>query len=570
MNNSEFADIFERIANLLEIKGEVVFKTLAYHKAAENLRSLAEDVNGLANQGRLNDIPGVGKAIAEKIRELIETGHLGFLERLEQEVPPTLLDFLEIPDVGPKKAALFWKQANITTLPELAAAAREGRLRSLPGMGEKSEARILAGIEALSRRSKRMTLGVAWPIAERWLAWLRAQPGVTRAEAAGSLRRWKTTVGDLDLVAACSQPAGLMAAFSTHPDVARVLVSGENKSSVELDNGLNVQLWVQPAGRFGTLLQFASGSKDHNVRLRELAQRKGLSLSEQWIRDADGNETLCATEEEVYAALGLPWIAPELREDRGEVQAALENRLPRLLELKDIQGDLHCHTTWSDGRSSIEEMALAAISRGLKVLAITDHSSGLAIAGGLTPERLRQQQQEILAVQQKLGDQIRLLHGAEVDIRSDGELDYPDEVLAELDLVIASLHSSLRQPREEITRRLIKAIHNPYVKIIAHPSGRLLPNREGADLDWEAVLAAVQETGVALEINAHPSRLDLDEVYARKAGEMGIRLCINTDAHSPDNLELMVYGVSVARRAWLTSQAVINTWPLEELLAWLK
>lgn len=569
MNNQQLADIFERIANLLEINGEVVYKTLAYRRAAESLRAYPREASELYREGKLTEIPGVGKAIAEKIEELLTTGKLGFLERLEQEVPPTLLELLEIPDVGPKKVALFWKQAGITSLMDLESAARHGHLRRLPGIGEKSEQRILAGIEALRRRSKRMLLGTVRPIGLRWLNWLRELPGIQQVELAGSLRRWKPTIGDLDLAAAAEDPAAIMDAFVRHPDVVRVLAHGENKSSIELSNGLNVQLWIQPQEKFGSLLQFVTGSKEHNVRLRELAQRKGLSLSEHGITNADGKEQFFENEIELYRALGLDWIPPELREDRGEIQAALEHRLPDLITLQDLQAELHSHSTWSDGAMSIREMAHAAKARGLKMLAVTDHTHSLGIANGLDAPRLRQQRKEIDAVQAELGDELILLQGAEVEIKADGTLDLPDEVLAELDIVTASLHVSLRQPREEITQRLLRAIRNPHVDVIGHPSGRLLPNREGADLDWEAILAAAREENVALEINANPSRLDLDEVHARRAAELGILLSINTDAHSPADLELAEYGVSVARRAWLNAAQVLNTRSPVEIRRWL-
>lgn len=570
MNNEEIAAVFDRIADLSEIKGELIYKTLAYRKAAENIRNLGADVEAVHREGKLLEIPGVGKAIAEKIDELLTTGQLNFLLRLEQEVPPTLVDLLKVPDVGPKKAAMFWKQGGITTLAELEAAARAGKLRGLPGMGEKSEARILSGLEALARRSKRLPLGVALPIAMRWVEWLRKVPGVEQVEAAGSLRRRKITIGDLDLVAAARDPQPIMDAFIHHPDVQRIAGQGENKSSIEAAGGLNIQLWIQPPERFGTLLQFVTGSKEHNVRLRELAQKKGLSLSEQSISNADGSERFFSSEEGVYAALGLPWIAPELREDRGEIAAALAGKLPHLLERSDLIADLHVHSTWSDGAATIAEMAAAARERGLKVLAISDHSGSLGVAGGMSVEKLHERRAEIANVQANLGDTLRLLQGAEVEIHADGSLDYPDEVLAELDVVVASLHSSLRQPREQITERLLRAMRNPNVDVIGHPSGRLLPNREGADLDWERVLATARETGVALEINAHPARLDLDEVYARRAAEMGIPLSLNTDAHAPEQFDLIEYGISATRRAWLEPGQIINAWSPEKLLDWLQ
>jgi DNA polymerase (family 10) len=570
LTNQELAETFDRLADLLEIKGEVIYKTLAYRKAAESLRNLADDASVLQEQNRLTEIPGVGKAISEKISELLNTGELGLLKRVEEEVPPTLTELLQVPDVGPRKATLFWKQAGVTSLAELEVAAQAGKLRSLPGMGEKSEQRVLEGIKALKRRPTRRLLGNVRPVALRTLEWLRAQPGVEQAEVAGSLRRWRPTIGDLDLVAASHLPEEVMKAFTSRPEVLRVLAQGENKASVELKDGLNIQLWVQPPEKFGTLLQFVTGSKDHNVRLRELVQKKSWSLSEQSITDVDGKERLYANEEAVYAALGLPWITPELREDRGEIQAALAHKLPHLIEVADIQADLHSHSTWSDGTASVQQMAEAAIQRGRKVLAITDHSSGLGVASGLTVERLRQQRAEIRQVQEKLGDKILLLQGSEVEIHADGSLDFPDDVLAELDIVIGAMHSTLRQERSVVTARLLRAIRNPRVHIIAHPSGRLMPNREGADLDWDQVLKAAKESSVVLEIDAHPSRLDLDEVYARRAAEMGILLSIDTDAHAPDQLDLMEYGVSVARRAWVEPERVINTWKTSKILEWLK
>jgi DNA polymerase (family X) len=568
--NRELAETFDKIASLLEIKGEVIYKTLAYRKAAESLRELPEDINVIQREGRLKQIPGVGKAIADKIDELLTTGHMTFLDNLEQEVPPTLVELLEVPDIGPKKIALFWKEAGITNLAQLEEAARSGLLKGLPGVGEKSIARMLAGIEALSRRSTRMLLGTAWPIARRWLEYLHTVPGVERVEAAGSLRRWRSTIGDLDLVAATTDPLAVMDAFIHSQEVSRVLGQGENKSSVETHNGLKLQLWTQPPDRFGSLLLFVTGSKDHNVRLREMAQKQGLSLSERGLVDEAGNEQHFATEEEVYGALGLPYIPPELREDRGEIQAARAGKLPELITRAQVLAELHTHSTWSDGAVSIRDMAKGARERGFTTLAITDHTHSLGIVTGMHPEDVARQRVEIDAVQREMGDTIRILQGAEVEIRADGSLDYPDDILASLDIVIASLHVSLRQPREIVTQRMVNAIKNPHVDIIAHPSGRLLPNREGADLDYDAVLSAASEHSTALEINASPNRLDLDEMYVRRAAEMEIPLVINTDAHAPDQLDLMEYGVSVARRAWVGPEKIVSTWSSERIADWLQ
>ena len=568
--NHQLAVIFGNIGDLLEIKGEVIYKILAYRRAAESLDALGEDINVVWREGRLTELPAVGKAIAEKIDELLSTGKLEFYEKLKSEVPEGLIEVLQVPDLGPKKAALFWNQLGITNVAELDAAARSGKLRDLPGMGEKSEAKIIAGVEALSRRSDRIPLGRAWPTAQELLAWLRGLPGVSAAEAAGSLRRMRATVGDLDLLVAAVDSTPVMEAFTGRPDVVRVQGQGPTKSSVEFQNGLRAQLWVHPPERFGTALQYATGSKDHNVRLRELALKQGLSLSEHSLARKDGSEILCGSEEEVYAALGLPWIPPELREDRGEVQAAMKDKLPRLLELEDMRSELHCHSTYSDGKLSIREMAEAARARGKKVLAFTDHSSSLGVVGGMKPEDVLRQREEIHAAQNELGDSIRLLQGVELEVLADGHLDFPDEILSGLDIVFASMHTGLRQPRETVTMRTLSAIRNPHVDVIAHPTGRMIPNREGADLDMDAVFAAALEHGVALEINAHPSRLDLDDVYARRAIEIGIPLSINTDAHSDSDLDLLYFGVATARRGWVTAEDVINTWDDERLLSWLK
>ena len=571
MNNRELADTFTLIANLLEIKGEIIYKTLAYRKAAESLTALGRDAKEYWKEGKLKDIPGVGQAIADKISELLETGQLEFLEKLKAEIPEGLADWLAVPGLGPKKIALIWKELGITTLPELEQAAKAGKLRGLPGMGEKSEAQIIAGIESLSRRSGRLPLGRAYPLAQEIIAKLRQVPGVSAAEPAGSLRRMRPTVGDLDILVAASESAPVMEAFVNLPRVERVLGKGETKASIEFTDGVRAQLWVHPPERFGTALQYATGSKDHNVRLRELALDQGLSLSEHALTKTDGSgEITCASEEDVYAALGLPWIPPELREDRGEVQAARSGTLPKLIEIGDIRADLQVHSTWSDGKLTMLEMARAAARRGIRVIAFTDHSVSLGVTGGLSIERHAEQQKEIEAAQKELGDTIRILHASEVEIKADGSLDYPDEFLATLDLVVASLHTSLRQPREKVTARLLNAIRNPHVDIIGHPTGRLIPEREAADLDMEAVLAAAAESGVALEINAHPARLDLEDIYAKRAKEMGIPISINTDAHSEADLDMLHFGVATARRAWLTAEDVINTWPTEQLLDWLK
>ncbi len=567
--NRQLADLFEKIGSLLEIKGEVIYKILAYKKAAENLRAYPREAIEMLKEGKLQEIPGVGKAIAEKIEELYQTGELEFLQKLTKEIPLSLLELLQVTDLGPKKAFLFWKQAGISNLAELELAAQEGRLRGLPGMGEKSEAKIIAGIQALQRRTGRTPLGKAFQFYHELADYLQKVPGVIRVEPAGSLRRMRSTVGDLDILAAVENSQGVMDAFIRHPQVVRVMGHGEIKSSVEFDNNIHAQIWAHPPQRFGTALQYATGSKEHNVRLREIALKQGLSLSEHALTRSDGSEIFCANEEDVYATLGLAWIPPELREDRGEVQQALTGKMPQLLTSSDVVMELHCHTTWSDGTLTVLEMAEEAIKRGKKLLVITDHSGSLGIAGGLNIEDLKKQRKEIDAVQEKVGDRIRLLQGSEVEIHADGSLDFPDEVLADLDFVIASLHTSLRQPREKITERLLRAIANPNVDLIGHPTGRLLPDREGADLDMDVILQAAAANGTGLEINAHPSRLDLDDIYARRAAELGIPLAVNTDAHSASDLDLLNFGIGTARRGWVQPNQVLNAWGVDKFMSWL-
>jgi len=571
MNNRQLADTFTLIANLLEIKGEIIYKTLAYRKASESLMSLGREASEYWKEGKLEEIPGVGKAISEKIDELLNTGKLEFLEKLKKEVPEELASWLAVPGMGPKKIAMIWKELGITALSDLESAAKEGKLRDLPGMGAKSESAILEGIASLARRSGRIPLGRAYPLAQEIIKTLKGIKGVVAAEPAGSLRRMRSTVGDLDILVAAKDSAPVMDVVVKLPGVSRVLGKGEFKSSIEFTDGVRVQVWVHPPKEFGTALQYATGSKDHNVLLRQLALDKGLSLSDHSFAKVKGKgEIYCATEEEVYETLGLPWVPPELREDRGEVQAAKANKLPKLIQVKDIKADLQVHSTWSDGKLSMLEMARAAAKRGIKVIAFTDHSVSLGVTGGLSMDDHKKQAAEIKKIQKQLGDEILVLHATEVEIKADGSLDYPDEFLASLDLVLASLHTSLRQPREKVTQRVINAIRNPHVDIIGHPTGRLIPDREGADLDMEAILQAAAETGVALEINAHPSRLDLDDAYARRAKELGIPISINTDSHSEEDFDNLFYGVAIARRAWLTKSDVINAWSTKKLLDWLK
>jgi DNA polymerase (family 10) len=571
MNNRQMADTFEAVANLMEIKGEAIYRILAYRRAAETMRGLGQDIRSIWEVGELEAIPGVGKAIAAKIEEMIETDRLAFYETLATEIPPGLLEVLKVEGVGPKKAAQFWKDGGITSLEELEVAAREGNLRLLAGMGPKSEQKILQGIEALkSRVTERFLISDAWDTAQTLISTMRELDEVEQIEIAGSLRRQRETIGDLDLLIASASPAQVMDSFVNLPLVERVIGKGETKTSVELVNGMRVQLWVHPKNRFGSAWQYATGSQAHNVSLREIALKQGLSLSEHGFKRDDGSELLCEHEKDVYKTLNLAWIPPELREDMREIDASQTEEFGELVTLQDLRGELHAHSEWSDGKVSIEEMAREALGRGMEYLVISDHSRSLGIANGLTIERLQEQRSEIEKIQKKLGTKIRLLHGTEVEILADGALDFPDEILSELDVVIASLHTSLKQPRAQVTERLLQAVRNPHVDIIGHLTGRLINRREPADLDVEAILREGAAHGTVFEINANPERLDLKDSHARMAIELGCRLAINTDAHHPDHFDFHRYGVGTARRAGAAGEVVLNTLPLAELETWLK
>lgn len=581
VTNREVADVFARVADLLEIKGEVIHRVLSYRRAAESILELPRDLAAIAAEGGLTDLPGIGKTLAEKITELLTTGKLEFYEKLTAELPAGLVDVMRVNGVGPKKAKLFWEQRQVRDVASLEAAARAGKLRDLPKMGEKSEANIILGIEALARQTGRTPLGAAYPAAHAILQTLLALPQALEGAVAGSIRRARPTIGDVDLLVAVrtmDDAAPIMDAFVTQQQVSRVLGHGPTKSSVELHSGLQVDLRVLEKARWGTALAYFTGSQQHNIKMRERALAQGYSLNEHALSpvDAAGNiiedapKRLFDTEEGLYEALGLPWVAPELREDAGELEAAEKKALPTLITLDDIQSDLHMHTVWSDGKATVREMAEAARARGRKFIVITDHSVGATIANGLSVERLLAQQEEVRRVDAEMGGSIRVFHGTEMEIKADGSLDFPDEILAQLDFVIASLHVSLRQPREQITARLLNAIKNPHIDLIGHPRGQLIPDREPADLDMDAVLAAARESGIALEINANPARLDLEAQYARRAVSMGIPLAIDTDAHSVPELDLMHYGIRTARRGWVEAASVLNTWPLEKFESWVR
>jgi DNA polymerase (family 10) len=574
MNNQQVAKTFSLLADMLDIEGkENKFALIAYRRVAEQLTNLDRDVNAIAQAGELRSIPGVGAAIAEKIDTLLATGSFPLLDRLNAAIPSGVVELLNVPDMGPKRVRLLWEQADITSLAQLEAAAREGKLAGLPGVGKKLEEKIIANLEAIKKRgaSDRSPLGLAYPVAQAMLKHLMNVEGVLRVSVAGSLRRMKETIGDIDLLVASEQVAPVMDTFTTLPQVAEVIARGPTKSSVRLHTGQQVDLRVIQPKHWGAALQYFTGSKDHNVRLREIALKQGYSLNEYSLtRVTDGADVFCHEEQQVYETLSLPYIPPELREDHGE----FDRDIPRLVEVADLRGDLQMHTTWSDGQTSIEAMARAAKARGYEYILLTDHSQSLGVTNGLTPERLKQQRVEVDAVN-ALDLGIRVLQGAEVEIKADGSLDYSDDVLASLDIVLASLHTSLRQEHDRVTQRALKAIRNPHVDIFAHPTGRLnfeandpAKARDGADLDMEAIFAACAETGTLIELNASPERLDLNDRHARRALDVGCTLVISTDAHHPAMFGNIHYGVAMARRAWATPDRVANTWPLEKLLAY--
>ena len=568
MTNAEIAQLFADIADMLEIQGEDRYRYLAYRRAADELGQYPGSVEALWREERLEEVPGVGKTIAAKIDELLSSGTLKFYERLRQEVPPSLIEVLRVPGVGPKRANLLWKTLGITDLATLEAAAKEGRLKGVKGLGAQTAQNILKGIEALHSLGDRMLLGTALPLAETLLEALRQAPGVVQAEMGGSLRRRKETVGDIDLLCAAEDTAPVVQSFTQLPQVREVQSAGENKATVMLHRDLLVDLIVLPPASWGSLLQHFTGSQAHNVELRSAAVAQGLHVSE-WGITRGGVLTPYADEATHYRALGLDWIPPELREAEGELDAAREGRLPHLIDLGDVRGDLQMHTTWSDGTRSVEEMARAAQVLGYHWIAITDHSRGLGVTQGLDVARLREQRGEIDTVNERLAP-FRVLRSVELEILADGTLDLPDDVLAELDVVVASVHTGQRADRPALMKRYLNAVHNPHVDIIAHPFGRLLNRRPPMDLDFEALVEACAATGTALEINGQADRMDLNGGQARYAMQRGVMISLASDAHHPDGLKVMSLAVSTARRAWLEPKHVLNAMTLDAFLAWLQ
>ena len=593
--NGDLARVFHEIGDLLEIKGELVFKTVAYHRAADAIAHSPVEIARAYRAGTPPRIPGVGKAISDKIAELATTGQLAFLERLHAEVPATLTEVLAIPGLGPKTVKLLWERLGITSLGDLRAALDSGALRDAGGIGEKGEGAIRVGLDGLERRGTRMTLGDAERIISGVVELLQDTPGLVALTPAGSFRRRRETVGDLDLLAETSDPTTLIERFTTLAPVEHVIGAGTHKASVRLMRGPQVDLMTFPPGEAGTYLVHFTGSKEHNVRLRGIARDRGWSLSEKgFLRLGDDGEPARGaaaelrtfpTEADVYAFLGLAEVPPELREDRGEIEAAREGRLPRLVEEADLRGDCHAHSDWSDGIHPIERMAEAARARGYAYLVLTDHSHGLPIAHGLDPERVLAQRAIVrdlnrrFAAEEDAGtapaatppEGFRLLHGCELEVRADGALDFDAELLASFDLVVAALHQGRRQSRAQLTERVLGAIRSPHVDVIAHPAGRMLGEhaRDDLDLAWDELFAAAAETGTLLEIDGSDHRLDLAPERARRAVAAGCRLTIDSDAHRTEELAGIRWGVAQARRAWVEPAVVANTWSREALLAWV-
>lgn len=565
MRNVEVAWVLAETADLLEIMGENIYKIRAYRKGAQAIEYLDEDVNQLNAAGQLEKVEGIGKRLAENIRALLATGTFPEYEDTKQRVPRGLLKLLAIPGLGPKSVQLIHQHLGVTSLEELEEAARARRIRQLPGMGSKTELAILRGVDLLRNMGSRVTLGVADPVADELLGYLSTLEEVNQVSVTGSLRRRYELVGDIDLLVSTSEPAKVQEAFAKHPLIREVTGRNEEWLAAMTAVGVKCELLLAKPDEFVPALLFSTGSKDHYQALRELARTKGSELSRTGL---SGELREWLSETELYGWLGLEYIVPELRENRGEIELAQADQMPALVEVADIRGDLHVHTDWSDGAFSLEEMAQVAQRRGYEYMAVTDHSKALAISRGLNEERLTRQRLKIEKLNRELKD-IRLLAGIEVDILSNRALDFSDDILRDLDIVIASVHSGFKQEKEQLTERIVAALKNEHVDIVAHPTGRLLGRREPYALDVERVLEVAAQTGTVLEINASPDRLDLGDIHCRQAKEMGITLAINTDAHDWRRFDDIKYGVATARRGWLSKEDVLNTLPVDKLMKWL-
>ncbi len=572
MNNAQIAEMFQNIAGLLEMKSEKVFTIRAYQRAARTIERLPMELDAMLREEQdLRQIPGIGKAIADKITEMVQTDSLRYYDKLKAEFPDGILEVMQVPGLGPKTVRRLWQELGVTNIVELEAVIEDGSLESLPRLGKKTAENIARQIQFRRTKSKRMPIAKAQPICDRLIAALREQcPSIRRIVPGGSLRRSEETIGDIDLVCTATNPSEVLDTLAAMPNVADTLGHGDTKVSVYLNDGIQVDLRVVRERHFGALLQYFTGSLQHNILLRDRANALNLSLNEYGITDREtGDIEEFADEPALYRRLGLQYIPPELRQGVGEVTAALDGAIPRLVEVGDIRGDLHDHSDWSDGRDPMEAMILAAKERGLQYLAMTDHSVGRGIANGLSVARLEKHMATVRRLERDIGG-IRLLCGTEMDIRADGSLDYDDDVLERLDWVIASVHSAMGQDASTMTERIIKAMHNPHVDVIGHLSTRLVGERQPIEADFEAIFRAAAATGTALEINASPQRLDLKDSHAARARELGVPLVISTDAHTTEALDNTRYGVGVARRAWCEPHHILNTLPADEFLSFLK
>ncbi|MEW6109672.1 MAG: DNA polymerase/3'-5' exonuclease PolX [Nitrospirota bacterium] len=569
MKNAEISNIFNNIADLLEIKGENPFRIRAYRKAAFNIDSLGKDVSLLSKEELLK-IPGIGSDLAGKIVEYLETGIIEAYEKLKTEMPESLITLMGVPGLGPKTVSLIYKKFNIKDLNGLERLAKEHKLSSLPGIRDRTESNILKGIEMLKRESSRHPLGRVLPVANEIIMYLSANAPLNRISIAGSLRRWKDTIKDIDIISTSKSPDKVMDIFTHMPDVREILMKGPTKSSVIIKEGIQVDIRVVDEESFGSALAYFTGSKAHNIRLREIASREGLKINEYGIfREKDNKRLGGRSEEDIYKVLGLQYVPPELREDTGEIEAAASGSLPELIELEDIKGDLHVHSNWSDGNEDFGKLIESSIERGYKYIAITDHSKGLGIARGLDEKRITEQKRIIDSINKKTRG-FRLLSGVEINIKSDGSLDFDDDLLRKLDMVVASIHSGFKQSKEQLTKRIVTAMKNPYVSVIAHPTGRLIGERDAYDVDIEEILKTASETDTAVEINAYPMRLDLSDPYIKIAKSRKVAFVISTDAHTSSQLDYMNYGVSMAKRGWLEKRDVLNTMDSVRLLKRLK
>src|SRR5947209_9427511 len=570
VGNDAIAKVLDEIGDLIELKGENVFRAVTYRAAARSIRDLREPLTKLVQERRLKEIPKVGSSVGEAIEQIVATGRSKRHQELQAAVPPGLLTLLRVSGVGPATARTIYEHLRITTIEELEEAAREHRLRQLPKIQAKTEENILRSIAALKQRTGRSLLHEARAAATTMVDYLRAETGVVQIAIAGSLRRYKETIGDVDIVVAGDDAAPIFEVFARGPTVERVLARGDTKCSVIVDRGLQIDLRVIPARSFGAALLYFTGSKEHNVRLRGLALRRKLLLNEYGLyrvgAEERGQEIASGTEEQVYAALSLAWIPPELREDRGEIDAAQSGALPNLVALADVRGDLHTHTNWTDGRDPLADMARRARAKGYAYLAVTDHSPGLGMTNGLSLERIQARIAEAAKLNEELAP-FRVIVGTEVDIRANGKLDYPDDVLATFDIVSPSVHSSFAQPRDAMTARIVGAMRHPLVTAISHPTRRLLEKREPYEVDLDAVIDTAVETGTWIEVNGGPERLDLPDTWIRKAQDRAATLVVNSDAHAIEELDWMDQGIGTARRGWATAASIANTRGLDAVLA---